>query len=146
MGFLDAGYAGFEKSFDFKSRASRSEYWFFYLFIICVSIVIGIFEFIAFNQKPEDIGILSLLFSLATLIPFISVTARRLHDLNKSGWYQLIAVIPILGWALYLYWMCCKGTDGPNSYGNDPLDPTSPSSQGRTPSYQPRPVQKASFG
>ncbi len=66
-------------------------------------------------------GGLGTIFGLAVLIPSIAVSCRRLHDIDKSGWLQLLVFIPIIGWAFLLYWFVQPGEDGQNSFGANPL-------------------------
>ena len=61
--------------------------------------------------------ILSALFGLATLLPYIAVTARRLHDTDRSGWWQLLGLIPIIGWLILLVWLIRPGAKGRNRFG-----------------------------
>lgn len=82
MNFTDAIKVCFSKYVDFNGRASRSEYWWFFLFCFLCSIVLGVVS-----------ETLSTIFSLATLLPTFAVGARRLHDINKSGWLQLIWIL-----------------------------------------------------
>ena len=113
-GFVDAVKSAFQNYANFKGRASRSEFWWFYLFYIIVAFVIGLLSGIL----GESIGnILLLIFVLAIIVPFIALTARRMHDSDKSGWFQLI---PFYN----LYLAIIKGTDGPNRFGPDPLGGT----------------------
>ncbi len=60
---------------------------------------------------------LSWIFNIATVIPSVAVAARRLHDTDRSGWWQLLAFVPIIGWILLLIWMCQRGTSGSNRFG-----------------------------
>lgn len=69
-------------------------------------------------------GLFSSIFSLATFIPGIAISFRRLHDLDKSGWWLLLMLVPLVGWVVLIYWNCTRGTDGANRFGNDPLDPS----------------------
>ena len=62
-------------------------------------------------------GILGMVFALAVFLPSIAVTARRLHDIDKSGWWMLLLFVPLVGWIIVLVWMCTKGTLGPNRFG-----------------------------
>lgn len=94
----------FSKYADFAGRASRSEYWWWTLFVILTSLAAGIFS----NK-------LSALFSLATLLPSISAGARRLHDIDKSGWLQLLYFIPVVGWIILVYWATQPGRE-PNRF------------------------------
>jgi uncharacterized membrane protein YhaH (DUF805 family) len=103
----------FQKYADFNGRASRPEFWWFALFSLIVSVIGGmIFR-----------GWINQLISLALLVPSLAVGSRRLHDIGKSGWLQLLGLIPIIGWALLIYWFAQPG--GPaNEYGHAPADGT----------------------
>jgi uncharacterized membrane protein YhaH (DUF805 family) len=61
------------------------------------------------------------LFGLATILPGIAVAARRLHDVDRSGWWLLLNFIPLIGWIVLLVWFCTRGTEGPNRFGPDPM-------------------------
>lgn len=101
------------KYVDFSGRAARPEYWWFMLALLVVSIIL--------NMVSSTLG---MLFSLATLLPSLSAGARRMHDIGKSGWLQLIWIIPLLGWAIMIYWLAQPGTPGDNKYGPAPADPS----------------------
>ena len=115
MGFGQAISAGFSNYVNFNGRACRSEYWYWVLFIILADIVAGIIDYLLGMQ------IVSSLFGLVTLLPGIAVSIRRLHDLDRTGWWILLALIPLIGWIILLIWYISKGTDGPNRFGPDPL-------------------------
>jgi uncharacterized membrane protein YhaH (DUF805 family) len=100
-----------QKYANFSGRAIRSEYWWWVLFAIIASIVLGVVDYIL------GVQLLGSIFSLATLIPGIAVGVRRLHDLDKSGWWLLIAFIPLIGFILLIYWFAQPGTPGPNRFG-----------------------------
>ena len=109
MNFQDAIKLCFQKYADFSGRAKRPEFWWFALFSIVVSLLLEVVGSYA-----------SWAFSLATLVPSLAVGARRLHDMNKSGWLQLLALIPILGW-IYLIYVCAQpGDAADNQYGAPP--------------------------
>lgn len=111
---------------NFSGRASRSEYWYFALFVVVVRLTIALFFGIsaiiigkgAANTLSNFFGGL---FTLATLVPSIAVGARRLHDINKSAWLMLIGLVPALGAVVLIILACLKGTEGQNSFGEDPL-------------------------
>lgn len=107
---------------NFSSRAQRSEYWFYVLIILIANIILGITDATAGTYSPEtNMGLLGSIFSLATIIPGIAVTVRRLHDIDKTGWWLLIGLIPFIGAIWLLVLECLKGTDGENRFGTDPL-------------------------
>ena len=115
MGFTQAISAGFSNYVNFSSRACRSEYWYWILFIIIADVVAAIIDQVLGMQLVTG------LFGLATLIPNIAIAIRRLHDLDRTGWWILLGFIPLIGWIILLIWYITKGTDGPNRFGPDPL-------------------------
>jgi uncharacterized membrane protein YhaH (DUF805 family) len=98
----------------FSGRARRSEYWFFYLAIVIVSVVASILDLIIGMQ------ILGWIVAAATIVPSISASARRLHDTGRSGWWQLIGIIPVIGWILLIVWLATDSNPGDNQYGLNP--------------------------
>ena len=108
------------KYMDFSGRAQRSEYWFYCLFAFIVGIVGSVIDGVL------GTFFVGLIFNLALLLPGLGVSVRRLHDLEKSGWWLLIALIPVIGGLLLLYWFIQRGTVGPNQIGDDPLEQTAP--------------------
>lgn len=115
MNFPDVVRTCFQKYVVFNGRAARSEYWFWVLFTFIGSFVLGIVDGILGMQ------LLGGLFTLAVLLPSISVGVRRLHDIDKSGWWILINLIPIIGLIVFIFWAVTKGTAGDNRFGADPL-------------------------
>ncbi len=87
----------FAKYGTFQGKATRSEYWWFFLFLILMGAVLGIVDGFMFPVRTENWGTgpIGLLWSLGTLIPSIAVGARRLHDTNRSGWWQLLYITGI---------------------------------------------------
>ncbi len=121
MNFVESVESFFKKFGIIDGRSSRSEYWYPVLFLYLVTIPLDLIEMILFNKDfLDDFFILSTIFSLITLIPFITVTTRRFHDINMSGWWQLIP-LTIIGIIPYIYWMVKKGDDTNNKYGSNPL-------------------------
>ncbi|MBS0535357.1 MAG: DUF805 domain-containing protein [Proteobacteria bacterium] len=114
MNFQQAIQSGFNNYVTFSGRAPRSEYWYWALFSFIVQIVANIVD------MAMGMGLVSGLLSLALLLPSIAVGVRRLHDIDRTGWWLLIAFTGI-GIILLIVWACIKGTDGPNQYGPDPL-------------------------
>lgn len=110
MNFQNAVKICLTKFVDIKGRASRSEYWWFVLFAIIVN-------FIAYLINDN----FQIIVSVILLVPLISVTVRRLHDSDTSGWWWFITFIPLIGGLIILYFMIIEGTKGPNDYGEQPL-------------------------
>ena len=102
-----------EKYVCFNGRANRAEFWYSYLFNFLVSTVIGFI--------PGKLGmILTIIWSLAVLLPTLGVAVRRLHDINKTGWLLLLALIPIVGIIILIIWWCKEGDNAENQYGPVP--------------------------
>ncbi|WOR14204.1 DUF805 domain-containing protein [Hyphomonas sp. FCG-A18] len=116
MGFTEAVRLFFKNYVNFQGRSRRAEYWWPFLMNFIVAVVLY-----SLMVSGSGLGaILYGLFSLAVLLPSISVVVRRLHDLDKSGWWYFIALVPLIGPILLIYWFCQPGTSGPNQYGPDP--------------------------
>ena len=107
--------AALKKYADFSGRAQRSEFWFFFLFFIIIVAVVA-----AIDVAVGTNGILIGIATLGLLIPSISVGVRRLHDIDKSGWFYFVQLIPAVGGFIFLYFMSKDGTPGSNKYGNNP--------------------------
>lgn len=119
MDFGQAVSTGFSKYVNFRDRACRSEYWYWALFWGTVTIVTSIIDAVL----DPNLQLATALFTLATIIPYIAVGIRRLHDLDQTGWWYLLSLIPLAGGILLAIWFMFKGTDGPNRFGPDPLAP-----------------------
>lgn len=111
---------------DFSGRSRRKEYWFFVLGVFIVAIILSIIEGAAglSGMIAGAYGPLTALFFLGILVPSIAVQVRRFHDQDKSGWWVLIGLIPILGGLAVLVFMFLEGTRGPNRFGPDPKEET----------------------
>lgn len=105
----------------FNGRARRKEYWFFVLFNILASIALGIVDSITgtFNDDM-GVGLLGGIYWLAVLIPAIAVAVRRLHDTGRTGWWLLLAFIPVIGGLVLLIFMVFDSEPGDNQYGPNP--------------------------
>ena len=115
MGMQQAVSTCFSKYVTFQGRAARSEYWWFTLFVL---IVVTVLTIVAVVTELSILGILIAIFELAILLPSLSVTVRRLHDSDKSGWWFFIALVPVIGGLWFLYLLVVGGTPGPNRFGN----------------------------
>jgi uncharacterized membrane protein YhaH (DUF805 family) len=139
MGFTDAVRTCLSQKYaTFSGRASRSEYWWFQLFIVLVYLVMTALFFATTDMEQlqqGNLGGVSMvlivifgIFALGIIIPTIAAVVRRLHDRDMSGWWYLGAILAgmipfvgILASIALLVIMCLKGTDGPNRFGPDPL-------------------------
>jgi uncharacterized membrane protein YhaH (DUF805 family) len=109
----------------FSGRARRKEYWFFVLFNIIIGLALTFIDFsTGLYDVESEIGLLSSLYSLTVLVPGIAVTIRRLHDTSRTGWWFLIAFVPIIGVIVLLVFMVFDSTPGDNQYGPNPVDAT----------------------
>lgn len=107
----------------FSGRARRAEFWYFFLFSAIISIfltVIDEFMGLKFEMRGENLGFLSTLYYIAVFIPYLAVIVRRLHDTDRSGWWILIAFIPIVGVIVLLVFLILAGKHGDNRFGPDP--------------------------
>ena len=133
MGFIEAVKTCLGKYSQFNGRASRSEFWFFNLFLFIYLFVAG-FLLGMVGASDEAYGVATLVLLIPVFIPGIAVAARRLHDINQSGWMQCIFipgffadellgtgwVIYILTFALYAFWFSQAGKKGKNRFGAQP--------------------------
>jgi uncharacterized membrane protein YhaH (DUF805 family) len=109
----------------FSGRSRRMEYWYFVLFNIIVSIVLGTIDtLLGTLGSGMGVGLLSGIYGLAILIPSLAVTVRRLHDIDRSGWWILIALVPLIGTIVLLVFALLEGTPGTNRYGLNPKEAT----------------------
>ncbi len=105
----------------FSGRASRPEYWYFVLFGVLAGIVANIVDTALFGGGFRGATPIHSLTSLALLLPTLAVSVRRLHDLDRSGWWVLLAFVPVIGWIVLLIWYVSRGTIGPNRFGDDSI-------------------------
>ena len=133
MGFIEAIKVCLSKYAQFNGRASRSEFWYFFLFIFIYFFLAGFLLGIV-AASDEVFGLATLVLLIPIFIPSIAVAARRLHDINQSGWMQCIFipgffadellgtgwVIYILTFALYAFWFSQAGKKGKNRFGAQP--------------------------
>jgi uncharacterized membrane protein YhaH (DUF805 family) len=117
--------AGLRKYAVFDGRASRAEYWWFFLYVL---IVTAIFSVPAVLLLGEGIGteVVGGLCGVAIALPFIGVTVRRLHDTDRSIRYVFISLVPLVGPFVLLVFLAQKGTPGENKYGPNPKDGSAP--------------------
>lgn len=128
--YLDA----LRRYFDFSGRSTRSQFWLFTLGFVIVSIIALIVDTAIGSGAVEEPGIVTSLVLIGHLIPSLSVTVRRLHDINRSGWWVLIGLIPLVGSIVLLVFACTASTLGANRFGPHPTG------KGETPASAPAPA------
>jgi uncharacterized membrane protein YhaH (DUF805 family) len=139
MNFWQAVRAGFSNYVEFRGRAARSEYWYWSLFVGIVAIAALLFDRTTFHHRHGPFGGV---WSIVTFLPGLGVSIRRLHDIDRSGWWILLPCVLIgiflpvawfTGWwipmialivvgvVVLFYWFCQPGTAGQNRFGPDPF-------------------------
>ena len=109
----------------FSGRARRMEFWYFVLFNLVVYIVLSLIDTLLGTYNiVSGVGLLSGIYSLAVLIPTLALWVRRLHDIDRTGWWILINLIPLIGTIVLLVFALTPGTPGSNRYGPDPKQAT----------------------
>ncbi|MBQ1550635.1 MAG: DUF805 domain-containing protein [Bacilli bacterium] len=116
------GFVDYWKNyFNFKDRTSRKDFWMTVLILVIINVVINLIfpgasetTSNSFNYSLSTVGSI---WSLATFIPSLAMTVRRLHDINKSGWWVLLELVPIVGIIVLLVFYCSKAVDTDNKYG-----------------------------
>ncbi|MEQ8435002.1 MAG: DUF805 domain-containing protein [Oceanicaulis sp.] len=117
MSFVDAIKSVYSNYVNFQGRARRSEYWWFYLFYVLVVIALSIVS----AAVNESLGsLLTGIFVLGTFIPLLAAGVRRLHDTGRSGWWILIALVPLVGVIVLIIFFVGDSEAGPNKYGPNP--------------------------
>ena len=102
----------------FEGRARRKEYWFFILFNVLISMALAVIDRLTGNVNPDTgLGILSGIYALGVMIPGMAVSVRRLHDTGRSGWWLLIAFVPVVGAIVFFYLMALDSNPETNEYG-----------------------------
>ena len=119
MNLYDSIISCFKRYVDFKGRSSRSEFWYFVLFITVVGLTFDYFDARILGVPYLDYdgyGVLGSIFTLITVIPGLSVNIRRLHDINRTGWWVLLS-FTVIGLIPLIYWACLKGDEAQNRFG-----------------------------
>jgi uncharacterized membrane protein YhaH (DUF805 family) len=130
MDFFQAIGSSLSKYATFSGRACRSEYWFFRLFLFIINFVGGMLDktvlqdysyAYTIGHHVQHAGLLSMILMVVFFLPSMAVDFRRLHDVDRSAWWLLIALTLIGALFPLLYWYCSRGTTGDNRFGPDPL-------------------------
>ena len=120
LNFFDSIKICFKKTFIYQDRASRSEFWYFSLIYTILSIPIYIYEN-SYDPTEKNLYIISVICVIILFLPGIAVQIRRMHDINKSGWFILLNLVPFIGSIIVLVMLIEKGTLGKNRFGEYPL-------------------------
>ena len=105
----------------FGGRSRRKEYWYFVLFSLIVSLVLSAVDaLLGTFSSSTNVGLLGGLYGLAIIIPTIAVSVRRLHDIDRTGWWVLISLVPVIGTIVLLVFAVLDGTPGQNRFGPNP--------------------------
>ena len=117
LSFQEAVTRAIQKNYcNFDGRASRSEFWWYFLF----TFILGVVMTIAFHWNPTVLNVVTGAVNLLLLLPGIGLSVRRLHDIGKSGWWLLLAFIPIIGSIILIVWDCQDSQMTSNEYGPVP--------------------------
>ena len=127
MSPIDWAMRPLQKYADFSGRAPRAEYWWFYLLYMVALIVAMIVDSMIGSKLFLNYGLASALLGLGFLVPMLAVGVRRLHDTDRSGWWLLIAFVPLIGAIVLIVFFVSGGTSGANRFGDDPYGATQPS-------------------
>ena len=118
MNFGDAIKSGFSKYVVFEGRSRRSEFWFWFLFVYAVAGLLVLFS--STDITGFIFSTLYGLFAIAIFLPSLAMQVRRLHDTDRSGWFILLALIPLVGAIILLVFYVQEGTPGDNRFGANP--------------------------
>ncbi|KFC84258.1 DUF805 domain-containing protein [Buttiauxella agrestis] len=104
----------------FSGRARRKEFWMFILVNLVLTGVLSILDKMLGLRIAKDEGLLTTIYGVLIFLPYWAVQFRRLHDTDRSAWWLLLLLIPIVGWLIILAFNCQNGTPGENRFGSDP--------------------------
>ena len=104
----------------FSGRARRKEFWMFILVNLVLTVVLSILDKMLGLRIAGDEGLLTTVYGVLIFLPYWAVQFRRLHDTDRSAWWLLLLLIPLVGWLIILAFNCQNGTPGENVYGADP--------------------------
>lgn len=123
MNMIEAVKTVFTKFYTFSGRASRPEFWWYYLFLILLYIVAALLEGFVIHPllgfepfAPEGGQPIQVLLAISLFLPTLAVAIRRLHDIDRSGWWYLVGLVPIIGTLVLLWWFTRPSDEGPNRF------------------------------
>ncbi len=123
LGFGEAVGACLRQYGTFSGRAQRSEYWWWALFNLLVFVAVGLSRGVV-GADATAVDVVAVIAGLALLLPNLAVTVRRLHDVDRSGWWILINFVPVVGSIILLVFAMLPGTPGENRFGLAPMPPS----------------------
>jgi len=107
----------------FSGRATRAEFWWFFLFCMIVGLMGSVIDAaLGLDAAIGGNGVFTTLIQLATFLPSIAVGSRRLHDTNRSGWWQLLWIVVFIGWIPLIIWLASTSKNENNRFGDEPTD------------------------
>ena len=115
--FVGALKDGFARYVDFKTRSTRSQFWWWALWSILLGLATSMLDVML---GMGDVGPLNSLLSLAMFLPSLAVAVRRLHDIGRTGWWYLMIFVPLVGWIVLIVFFCTATKEEPNQWGNPP--------------------------
>ncbi len=128
MNIVEAVTSGYRNYVNFSGRSQRSALWWWVLFQLIVGVIIAFVEGGGHSSMAGGMysgmyqaGPIALIWDLVNFLPGLALAIRRLHDIDRSGWWVLIVLIPLIGAIILIVWDCTKGTAGDNRFGPDPL-------------------------
>jgi len=123
MTFTQAVASGLSNYVNFSSRAIRSEFWFWQLFLVVGAIAAECLDYATYALISHALTFSPLtdIFWFGTLLPSVAVAVRRLHDIDRSGWWYLLMFVPLIGAVVLIVWWCKRGSTGYNRFGADRL-------------------------
>jgi uncharacterized membrane protein YhaH (DUF805 family) len=114
---MNAYLDGMRKYATFSGRATRSQFWLFTLAFVILNVIGTVLDAVLGTGVPQGPGAITALIMLVHLLPYISVFVRRLHDIDRTGWWYWFGVVPIIGGIVLLVFTCTRSTPGPNRFG-----------------------------
>ncbi|MBE3640488.1 DUF805 domain-containing protein [Mangrovicoccus sp. HB182678] len=108
----------------FAGRAGRAEFWWYCLAVFLLNILVNLADAFLVSPLlglPGQAGLLSAILGLALILPGLAITTRRLHDTGRTGWWQLLWLLPLIGFIILLVFCARRGEAGPNRFGAAPL-------------------------
>jgi uncharacterized membrane protein YhaH (DUF805 family) len=118
---MNAYVAAMRRYVTFAGRSSRQEFWMFTLIVVVLTLAAFAIDMVLGTAGEGGPGIVYAIVVLANFLPSLAAAIRRFHDTDRSGWWYLILFVPLVGWIIFLVFLCKPSTPGPNRFGAAPL-------------------------